>query len=455
MTHILRRKFTTGLASSTGLAALGSLSGCSRQAEYDSRGSNSLRIHPLEGIAREKLKITGVKVTPLSYVDPKGNIWRSKREMVWKTDACVLQVFTDQGIEGVGEPSPYCLSTWDSGWGKSDGATLIKKYVAEVIEPGLLGQNPFDVDQLCSGGENWGERCAWAGVDAALWDIIGKAKGLPVYKLLATDGEPDTHLHMYASGGDEHEWYNNGDEALIEEALRYKEMGFDAMKFRMGTDWEFSGMTLDKYIPIMQRLREAVGPDFKLCHENMDSSAITIEDLVQTFCPAIEELKFHWFEHPMRGIENYLKVKDALDVVKVSGGEAALTRFEVREWLNRKAYDIVQSDTNVTGITECWHIARMAHLMGVPHCPHSWHGSITLLMNAHLVAAIPNRHMLERNMTFNPFHTDLVKDMPLIVDGFMDLPDKPGLGIELTDDLEKRFPYAPGHYGKPNPVFTR
>ncbi len=231
--------------------------------------------------------------------------------------------------------------------------------MAEVIEPGLLGQNPFDVDQLCSGGENWGER--WAGVDAALWGIIGKAKGLPVYKLLATDGEPDTHLHMYASAGVEHEWYNNG-----EEALRYKEMGFDAMKLRVGTDWEFSGMTLDKYIPIMQRLREAVGPDFKLCHENMNNSVITIEDLVQKFCSAIEELEFHWFEHPFGGIESYLKVNEALDVVKVSGGEGALTRFEVREWLNRKAYEIVQSDTNVTGITECWHIARMDHLLMCP-----------------------------------------------------------------------------------------
>lgn len=454
MKSISRRTFAKGIASATGLAALGSFSGCAEQ--VSSGESNAFRVHPLDGIEREKLKITDVKVTLLSYVDPDQNIWRSTREMVWKTDTVILRVFTDQGITGIGEPSPYCLSSWgDDGWGNYRGWELIYKYIDEVVKPGLLGQNPFDVEQLCSGGFSRGERCTWAGVDAALWDIIGKVKGVPVYKILSTDGEPDTRLHMYASGGDEHEWYNNGAEALIDEALRYKEMGFDAFKFRQGTDWAFSGMTLDKYIPIMERLREAVGPDFKLCHENMNGTGNTVDDLVDKFCPAIEELKFHWFEHPLRGIENYLKINDALDRVKVSGGESSRTRFDAREWLNRGAYDIVQADANMTGITECWHIARMAHLMGIPHCPHSWHGPITMLMNAHLVAAIPNRHMLERNMTRNPFFTELLQETPQIVNGFMDLPDKPGLGIELTDDLEKRFPYSSGHYSRSNPNITR
>ncbi len=95
MTSLSRRKFTAGLASAAGLTAMGSFSGCGESASQRPTGQKDLRIHPLEGIAREKLKITGVKVTPLSYVDPNGNIWRSKREMVWKTDACILQVFTD------------------------------------------------------------------------------------------------------------------------------------------------------------------------------------------------------------------------------------------------------------------------------------------------------------------------------------------------------------------------
>jgi L-alanine-DL-glutamate epimerase-like enolase superfamily enzyme len=75
-----------------------------------------------------------------------------------------------------------------------------------------------------------------------------------------------------------------------------------------------------------------------------------------------------------------------------------------------------------------------------------------MMMYAHLVATIPNRHMLKRTTTFNPFTTDLFKETPEVVNGYIDLPDKPGLGFELIDDFDKKFPYVPGYYGKPNPT---
>ena len=219
-----------------------------------------------------------------------------------------------------------------------------------------------------------------------------------MYKLLATANEPDPHIPIYASGGDEHEWYNNGDDFLVNEAISYKEQGFSGMKLRSGTDWGYSKMTLKKYAAIMRRLRNAVGPDFKLMHETLGSTGLALEEVLKEFCPLLEELKFHWFEHPLRGIENYIKINEALPTVPVSGGEAQANRFEVKEWLDRGAYDIVQSDCNITGITENWHISRMAHLKGKIHCPHNWHGGLTTMANAHFVAGIPNRHMLELNM---------------------------------------------------------
>ena len=74
-------------------------------------------------------------------------------------------------------------------------------------------------------------------------------------------------IPIYASAGVEHEWYNDGESFLIEEAVRYKEEGYDAFKFRCGTVWHAAGMTYDRYFPILRRLREAVGPDFRLMHE--------------------------------------------------------------------------------------------------------------------------------------------------------------------------------------------
>ena len=129
-------------------------------------------------------------------------------------------IFTDQGIVGIGEGSPY------------EGPGYIKEYTETVIRPLLIGKNPFDVELLTNrGNDSRHNRAPWAGIDIACWDIIGKAKGLPVYRLLATDCEPTTKIKIYASGGVQHEWYDNGEQYLIEEALRYKEQGYDAFKW--------------------------------------------------------------------------------------------------------------------------------------------------------------------------------------------------------------------------------
>ncbi len=98
----------------------------------------------------------------------------------------------------------------------------------------------------------------------------------------------------------------------------------------------------------------------------------------------------------------------------VSGGESRGDRFSFKEWIDRNAYDVVQPDCNVTGITEAWHIAAIAHLKQKHCCPHNWHGGLTTMANATPVAAIPNRLMLELNQTCNPFKEEIFKE-PLIV----------------------------------------
>jgi L-alanine-DL-glutamate epimerase-like enolase superfamily enzyme len=443
MQRISRRQAMSAIGGAAGLAFTGGCgSPASVPASKQSLVSGSIT-HLLEGVGRENIKITDVKVTPMSWVHPQKNIWRSIDYIVWKTDSALCRIYTDAGIVGIGEGSPYA------------GPDKIQKFTEDYIKPALVGRNPFDVELLTCGGTSKLARRAWAGADVALWDIIGRAKNMPVYKLLATDTEPVTRIPIYASGGDEHEWYNKGDEFLIEEALRYKEHGFTAMKFRIGTDWAFSNMTFKRYIPIMQRLRDAVGSDFKLMHETVRNTGHTQEDVVNQFCPAIEELGYHWFEQPMKTLEQHLEINQALDKVMVSGGESDSHRFELLEWIDRGALDIVQSDCNCTGLTENWYIARMAHLKGKIMCPHNWHGGLTTIGNAHLVAAIPNRHMLEVNQTLNPFKEDIFKDPLVVKNGFMDLPDRPGFGMELIDDMEKKFPWEPGKYQRPNPKIVK
>jgi len=408
----------------------------------EARARAGWRAHPLEGVGRENIKITDVKVTLMSYELAPEKYWMTARYLTWKTDAVLVEIFTDRGIVGIGEPSPY------------GGPVEIKKFIEEQVKPGLMGKNPFDVEHLTAvwAGSSRAKLVAWAGIDAALWDIIGKAKKKPVYELLATEGKPEPHIRMYASGGVEYAWYKRP-EALIEEAVRHKENGYTAFKFRIGTEWKSAGMTIKKYVPYLRKMREAVGPKFDLIQEvNM---RWTLEEVLE-ICPVLEELKFLWLEEPINrraegALEGHIKINQALATVLVSGGESMASRIDFKEWIDRDAYDIVQPDCNVAGVTEAWHIARMAHLRGKPCCPHNWHGGLTTMANAALVAAIPNRLMLELNQTFNPLKEEIFKEPLVVKKGYMDLPRKPGYGVEVNPEAVKKLPYIPGPYNKPNP----
>jgi galactonate dehydratase len=289
-------------------------------------------------------------------------------------------------------------------------------------------------------------------VDAACWDIIGKAAGKPVWRILCGDTPPEKRLRMYASGGVEYAWYDRP-EALIEEAVKHKEAGYTAFKFRIGTEWKASGMTMDKYIPWVRRLRDAVGPGMDLMQES--NMRLSEQECLQ-LCPVLEELGFAWFEEPVNAykdgsLESHLRIKQAMKKVKISGGEMRGSRFDFKEWIDRGAYDIVQPDCNVTGLSEGWQIARVAAAQGKWCCPHNWHGGLTTMANAALVASIPNRHMLELNQTWNPFREEIFVDPLVVKRGYMELPDRPGFGMEVKKDIAKRFPFVPGNYWKPNP----
>ncbi|MDF9796346.1 L-alanine-DL-glutamate epimerase-like enolase superfamily enzyme [Catalinimonas alkaloidigena] len=440
-----RRKFLGSLVASS--ASIGMLSACHNESHGQNEALSDTPIYPLHALSREKIKIIDIRLTPLSYVHQEGPLWGVNEYIVWKADAGLIEVFTDQGIIGIGEGSPY------------SEPDKIKKYIEERVKPFLIGKNPFDVDFLTGGGpdRDYLSRAAWAGVNNACWDIIGKTKEMPVYRLLATNHEPKASVPIYASGGVEHKWYENGTEYLIEEALKYKEQGYTAFKFRNGTNWEYSGMTLEKYLPVLRKLREAVGPDFKLMIEKHSHD---FEDIVNILCPALEDLKFYWYEEPINqwkedAVEKHLQIKEAMPSVMVSGGERFTHSLQLHEWIITGAYDIIQSDCNFTGISEGWHIAQVAHLYGRLQCPHNWHGGLTTMANLHFVAGVPNGHMCELNQTYNPLKEELFKRPLIVKDGYMELPDKPGFGVEIIDDVAKKFPYVSGSYLKPNPVIQK
>ena len=130
-----------------------------------------------------------------------------------------------------------------------------------------------------------------------------------------------------------------------------------------------------------------------------------------------------------------------------------MNRHELKEWVDRGCIEMPQPDAGRVGIMEFWRVVRMAGLADKPFCPHSWGDGSCTLANAALVAASPNALMLEQFETYDPLRTEIFIDPLVVVDGYMDLPERPGFGVELAPDLERRFPYQPGGYSaRENPV---
>jgi L-alanine-DL-glutamate epimerase-like enolase superfamily enzyme len=185
-------------------------------------------------------------------------------------------------------------------------------------------------------------------------------------------------------------------------------------------------------------MREAVGSDFDLIQEA--NTRWSVEQCLEV-CPVLEELKFLWFEEPTRkNIDDYLKIKQALRTVRISGGEGMANRVEIMEWVDRGAYDIIQPGCDDAGVTETWHMARMAHTRGKLFCPHNWQDGLVAIANAHVMAAVPNRFLLESNMTPNP----LFKERLAVKNGHLDIPDRPGLGVALKEGLAEQYPPLQG-----------
>lgn len=429
-----------------------SAGGTSRESTLETRQNqqSGVRKHPLEGVARQNIKITDIKVRLFSVPIPPEKWWYGCGVEI------ITEIYTDQGLVGVGGPSPY------------GGPDAVKKYTEEIIRPALIGQNPFDVESISVGGtkfnlppitnRSFAQACALAGVDVACWDIIGKATGKPVWQLLAIDHKPNPHIEHYASAGTLYD-FSKRPEDLYDEALRYKAEGFKTFKFRLAEYFE-KNMTIQKYIPFLRKLRETVGPEFKLVQEG--NMRLTLDQCLE-LAPVLNELKFVWFEEPINrsgsnpatrrtpagineAIEGHLKIRQAAKKVLVSGGETMQNREEFREWIDRDAYDIVQPDCDTTGITEGWYIARMANLKKKPCVPHNWHGGPTWMSNIQLVAGIPNQMILESNRHYNPFREGLFTEPIVVKNGYADAPSKPGLGVEIIPDAEKKFPYDPKNH---------
>ena len=375
------------------------------------------------------MHITALHTLCLSRLHEPERQWITATVRVVKADCAVVVIDTDAGVQGIGEASAY-------GW-----PLQIREWV-DWLAPTLVGRDPRDPAIVPHpNGRSGAHDAAVAGIDCALWDLRGKLAGKRTCQLLAD--EPLERVRLYASSGCRYDWRHHP-EQLIEEALEYVQQGYSAMKFRIGTDWAWDGVTVDRFLGLVRELAQAVAGRMELM---LDGNCRLTEEQALAVVRELDRLGFGWFEEPIPStqIDGYARLCAAAET-PITGGESFTTLEQFRPYLEKRAYDVVQPDAGICGITEALRIAHMAQRYGVDLCPHSWHNGLMALENAHLVAALPHPRVLELCLIQGPLQWGILAQPPRIEGGWLNLPDAPGLGVRLAEDVELRFPYIEGHY---------
>ncbi|MBM3242707.1 mandelate racemase/muconate lactonizing enzyme family protein [Candidatus Poribacteria bacterium] len=375
------------------------------------------------------MKITNIRTLCLSRPHEPEQQWFTATFRSIKADGAIVIIDTDDGLQGIGEACAY-------------GVPPRIREEVERLSQGLIGRDPTDSSIMPHPKGNSGSYdIAVAGIDCALWDIRGKVSGKKVAELLTE--KPLNRVRLYASSGCQYDW-GVRPEQVIEEAVGYADEGYTACKVRIGTEWSWDGVTVARFVGLMRELKETVGDRMELMVEGNQRFS---EEQAMELALELDRMGFTWFEEPIpqANIDGYVRLNAAVKM-PISGGEQFTTLERFESYLQRGAYGIVQPDAGMCGITEGMRIGRRAHEFGVDLCPHNWHNGLMTMANAHLVAALPNPRVLELCRIQGPLQWAMLKEPPVIKSGWLELPDRPGLGVELAEDLEERFPYIDGPY---------
>ena len=351
-----------------------------------------------------------------------------------------VEVETDAGITGMGEATTEYHEQ------------AVKAQIETELKPRLLGLDPTDIERIWQLGwrDFWWRggvvhSSALSGIDQALWDIAGKAAGVPVFKLLG--GKVRERVRCYIRYGPE--FYGV---PLEEAARRAVGMDFDAFKHGWGLPTEPYDMVRQAEIALEQHtlLRDILGPEVALM---IDVAGMFDPQVAHRLIQGLQPLKMHFVEEPtnMDTVEPTLRLKRDFPDVPIALGERLITRWDFRPWFERQAIDICQADIcHAGGISELLKIAHYAEIYGITMAPHNPYGPVALAAAAHLSAAIQNFNILE-HCPIQPFFDRLQKLKVPIVKGYIDvgeLEQRPGLGVELDMEMVAQGVHVPMPAGR-------
>jgi galactonate dehydratase len=352
-------------------------------------------------------------------------------------DLVFVKVRTDEGLYGVGE-------AYSAG---PDEATAS---VVHYFESWLMGLDPLDIEgiwqRLYIGSRFPGGSVVYSalsGIDQALWDLKGRALQVPVYQLLG--GRCRQRIRVYQNPG------GRTPEETAENALRLKERyGFTAFKTNPlpprihDMSWPSVLQQVDSK---MATLRRVLGDEVEIA---LDPHAQILEPIrAIELCSVVAPYRPMFVEEPLRPehVQAMAEVR-AKSAVPIATGEMLYTKWEFRDLLRVRGADIIQPDICCCGgVTEMKKIAALAEAEYVSVAPHNPMGPLASAVNAQFSVTTPNFLILEYHVDTESPRRDLVEEPYQMVDGYLELPDKPGYGIELNEDYFRDHPYKPWKRG--------
>ncbi len=379
------------------------------------------------------MKITSVEAhileSPYASSAPEGS-----EEARGVKHCLLLKISTDEGITGWSdvETAPHvamaAITAPKSGMDVFDGLASL-----------AVGEDPFDVeklwDKLYRGSIYFGRRGVamqvMSGIDIACHDIMGKATGLPLHKLIG--GARRTKIRAYAST-----LFRPTADAMKAACDFYRERNFTAVKF----GWGVFGQDPKNDIRLVAAAREALGPDIDLMVDPGWLVRRSAYDAIE-LCRALEPYNIYWLEdflHP-ECYDGYAKVKEGGVKIRIAAGEQEATAWGFRDLITRGKIDVAQPDlTRCGGISQARKIAWEAEAAGIDVCPHAWLTDLLTSASLHFNATLPRSLFLEYNVCDSPMLREVIRN-PVTMDneGFIAVPEGPGLGIEVDEAAVKRF----------------
>ncbi|HYV30765.1 MAG TPA: mandelate racemase/muconate lactonizing enzyme family protein [Candidatus Binatia bacterium] len=350
-----------------------------------------------------------------------------ERKTASSQDVVLVRVLTDAGIEGIGEAdaSPEVV--------KAIVDAPFSHNIACGLREILLGENPLETERLWQKmlrrtqyfGRTSVTIAAMSAVDMALWDLKGKKYGEPIHRLLG--GRQHERLKAYASilfGRD-------GDETRAV-ARRWIKAGYQAIKF----GWEPMGQSEALDLALVRSAREGAGHASLL----IDAGCVWDARTALRRAHAFAEFGIEWLEEPLRpnDVDGYVWLRDR-SPVPIAAGEAECGRESFRALIDRHALDIYQIDLSRCGFTDAHYLKERVEEIGARLCNHCYTSSITVAASLHWLCTCRDAFLFEDCVDDSPMRHELTLEPMQAENGWMAIPDGPGLGVTLREDFVKEY----------------